>query len=191
MKLKALILFIFFFPPYFQVYFFAQAGIYLTPEDYENEKISYTRKEKCKYRLKVNHLIHANAIKVIIGDTVFKFSKDSIFAYRDNEKNTYRLYKSNEYQILNSHEYILLYSLTLPINAKGFQTVTSFYFSAGSHSAIFSLSKINLKKAFPTDTTFHELIDMYFTSDAQLMTYDTFYKVYKINRIYELNKKNK
>lgn len=191
MKLKALILFIFFFPPYFQVHFFAQAGIYLTAEDFENEKISCTKIEKYKYRLKVNNLFRPNTIKVIIGDTVFKFSKDSIFAYRDNEKNTYRLYNRNEYQILNSHEHILLYGLTVPIHAKGFQTATSFYFSAGSHSNIFPLSKINLKKAFPSEATFHELIDMYFTCDAQLMSYDTFYKVFKINRIYELNKKNK
>lgn len=165
------------------------SGIYITPHDYDSGTISYTNTVNLKYKLKPNNWFKPNMIKVIIGDSIYKFCKDSIFGYRDDENITYRFYKKKEFKILNPREPIILYSIDKLLNGKEYQRVTEYFFSTDSGSPILPLTKMNLKRAYPTQCGFHELIDMYFNNDSELMSYDSYYNVYKINRIYQLNQK--
>lgn len=171
---------------------FAQSpGIYNTSADFDNGNISFTRRERARYKFRPYSLFNNKYIKIIIGDSVFKLCKDSVFAYRNNDHVTYRLFKGKEYRIINPNESIKLYSSLKLISSKGNQTSTEYFFSAGTGSAILPLTKINLKRAFPDQSGFHELIDIYFDNDAELIEYDSFYKIYKINRIFQLNSKEK
>ena len=143
-----------------------------------------------KYKLRVDNLFNESIVKVFIGDSTFKFLKDSIFGYRDDNVN-YRFYNKKNYRILNPKEGILLYSITTIVNPKGNQTAINYYFSVAASSAIYPLTKLNLKRAFSNDSDFHELIDMYFNTDSDLLAYDSFYNQYKINRIYQIKQSRK
>jgi len=46
------------------------------------------------------------------------------------------------------------------------------------------LTKLNLKKAFPNDHAFHDALDAQFKEDKELINYDEFHKMYKVNRVY-------
>ncbi len=165
---------------------FAQkTGLYLTHSDFERARIAFVKKENLKYKFRVDNLFNQSSVKVVVGDSTFKFHKDSIFGYRDNNIN-YRFYNKKTYRIINPRERILLYSITTLVNPKGNQTTISYFFSVTSSSTIYPLTKLNLKKAFSNDSDFHELIDMYFNNDIDLLTYDSFYNQYKINRIYQI-----
>lgn len=168
-------------------FLFAQKeGIYLTNNAYDSCNISFSKKGNERYKFKLNEFFNSNTIKIIIGDSSFHLCKDSIWGYRDDENISYRLYNKKAYQIINPQEPILLYSTVTLVNSKGNQTTTNYFFSTSSGSAIFPLTKLNLKRAYPSYSNFHELIDMYFDNDLELTSYDTFYKIYKISRIYQL-----
>lgn len=167
-------------------------GIYLTSLDFDNNKLSYTKSNRTHYNFKANRLFNSNYIRIVAGDSIYNISKAIIYGYCDTDNSTYRIVDQKEYKILNTNDEILLYSITKIIDAKGNKLATNYFFSANSKAAIFPLTKINLKKAFDNSPYFHELIDMYFNSDSDLMAYDDYYKMYKINRIIEFyNFKNK
>ncbi len=166
-------------------------GIYLTYSDFDSARIAFVKKENLKYKLRVDNLFNESIVKVVIGDSTFKFLKDSIFGYRDGDNVNYRFYNKITYRILNPKEGILLYSITTMVNPKGNQTATNYYFSLAASSAIYPLTKLNLKRAFHNDSNFHELIDMYFNTDSDLLAYDSFYNQYKINRIYQIKQSRK
>ena len=60
-----------------------------------------------------------------------------------------------------------------------------YFFVTKSSDALQELTKENLKKAFPDSHTFHDALDDNFKEDKELINYDNFHKMYKINRIYQ------
>jgi hypothetical protein len=168
-----------------------KTGIYLTHSDFDSAKIAFVKKENLKYKLRVDNLFNESSVKVVIGDSTYKFLKDSIFGYRDDDNVNHRFYNRKTYRILNPKECILLYSITTIVNPKGNQTAINYYFSVTASSAIYPLTKLNLKREFPDDSNFHELIDMYFNTDLDLLAFDSFYNLYKINRIYQIKQSHK
>jgi len=59
-----------------------------------------------------------------------------------------------------------------------------YYFSTNSSNVLQELTKDNLKRAFPSVHAFHDALDENFKEDKDLIAYDTFHKVYKIDRVY-------
>lgn len=163
-----------------------KTGIYLTYSDFDSARIAFVKKGNLKYKLRVDNLFNESIVKIIIGDSTFKFLKDSIFGYRDDDNVNYRFFNKKTFRILNPKEDILIYSITTVVNPKGNQTAINYYFSVTASSAIYPLTKLNLKRAFTDDSNFHELIDMYFNSDSDLLAYDSFHNQFKINRIYQI-----
>lgn len=168
-----------------------KTGIYLTYSDFDSSRIAFVKKGNLKYKLRVDNLFNKSFVKVLIGDSSFVFQKDSIFGYRDDDNVNYRFFIKKTYRIINPTEGILLYSITDIVNPKGNQTAINYYFSVNANSSIYPLTKINLKRAFSNDSDFHELIDMYFNTDSDLLAYDCYYNQYKINRIYQIKQSRK
>ena len=67
---------------------------------------------------------------------------------------------------------------------KGRITETQYFFSAAPGSELQPLTIANLKRAFPDNDRFHQLLDMQFRHDQELVWYDDFSKVYKVKSIY-------
>lgn len=165
-------------------------GIYYSVNDVRQNKIYYTPVPGKKYRLILNQsLFYKPIIKIIIGDSSYILNKDSIFGYRDRDNTIHHFYKKNDLEVLNPQEQILLYRGFHLGGYKGVETISEYYFSPTYDiKSIYPLSNWNLKKAFPNDSLFHELLDIYFTCNNALTQYDRFYKMYKLNRVYQLSK---
>ena len=114
-------------------------------------------------------------------------NKDSIFGYRDNENSCYRFIHKATYKIINPTEKILLYSQTSLGGSKGHQTIVKYFFSVSAASPLCQLSKWNIKNQFKNNTTFHELLDIYFHNDDELLSYDGYNNMHKLNHIYLLS----
>lgn len=163
-------------------------GIYLTASDFKNNKLSFTSIVGQKYKIRLNEFWNNPCVKIIIGDSTYKVKKDSIFGYRDKDTIVHRFYGGNTYTLLNPNETILLYSKTTFNAYKTSQTIVNYYFSKAANTEVIPLTKWNLKHAFPIDSIFHELLDMEFNSDSNLIFYDSFYKMYKLNRLFQFSK---
>lgn len=165
-------------------------GVYLTVNDFLNNKISFVNSQADKkYKLSINEIFNSSVIKIRIGTTVIKLNKDTVYGYRDKNNNCFRFYNKAEYKIINSSENFILYSKTSTKGGlRSSHTVTSYYFSERKNQVIYQLSKSNLKKVFWKEVSFIELLNNYFESDNDLISYDNTTKTYRLDQIYNLSK---
>jgi len=91
------------------------------------------------------------------------------------------------YTVLNPGETIKIYKYVhsghSPKVADKFPV--KYYFVTKSSDVLQDLTKENLKKAFPENHAFHDALDANFKEDKELINYDAFHKIYKINRLYQ------
>jgi len=87
------------------------------------------------------------------------------------------------YTVLNAKESIVIYKYQhLGHSPKDAEKYTpTYFFTTGSYDVLQELTKLNLKKAFPANHPFHDALDATFKDDKELISYDDFHKMYKVN----------
>ena|SRR5688572_28000584 len=96
------------------------------------------------------------------------------------DERNYRVVGNERYQIVEA-EALHIYSLDVIVR-KG-ASEKAYFFSVGPNGDLVPLTILNLKKAFPDNHTFHDLLDMTFKNDSNLRKYDDFHKMFKVNRL--------
>lgn len=96
---------------------------------------------------------------------------------------------SKGYTIINPRESILIYKYVhashSPKEAEKY--APTYFFTTGSSDTLQPLTKTNLKKAYPNNHPFHDALDANFREDKELINYDDFHKMYKINWLIKNN----
>jgi hypothetical protein len=112
--------------------------------------------------------------------------KSNTYGFRNTRGEEYRFVDKKEYRVLNPGETLLLYVYQHVAHSpkETAQYPPTYLFSIDAASAPLPLTKANLKTAFSGNHTFHDALDLQFKSDQELHEYDTFHKMYKLNRIY-------
>ncbi|MGZ4056891.1 MAG: hypothetical protein ACXVPY_05530 [Bacteroidia bacterium] len=162
------------------------SGIYMNWQDYKNDNLSYIINcDSSSGKIRLNHFLSKNYIEVIQEEKKTRLSKDSIFGYRDCKQNDYRFFKNNDEEFLiKENKAIVIYISDVPVTTstgKAINLVPRYFFSAGLNSEIFPLTIINLKKAFPDNLKFHDMLDLEFNSIKDISAYDEIHKMYKVN----------
>lgn len=96
---------------------------------------------------------------------------------------------SKEYSVINPGESILLYKyMHKAHSAKEVDKYApKYYFTTESSEVLKDLTKENLKKAYPVNHAFHDALDANFNTNAELINYDSFHKMYKLNWLLKNN----
>src|SRR5215510_11782969 len=92
----------------------------------------------------------------------------------------YRVVGNDRYQIVEANA---LYIYSLDVLVRKGASEKAYFFSVGPNGDVLPLTILNLKKAFPDNHTFHDLLDMSFKHDSDLTRYDDFHNMFKINRL--------
>jgi hypothetical protein len=92
----------------------------------------------------------------------------------------YRVVDERRYEIVEAKA---LYIYTADVLVRKGALERAFFFSVGPNGDILPLTILNLKKAFPDNHSFHDLVDMAFKHDSDLTRYDDFHKTFKVNRL--------
>jgi hypothetical protein len=166
------------------------SGIYKTAEDFQNKKLSYAINYKTeKHKINDYVLFNDAAIKVKHRDTTYTLQKNETYGYRNMNGEDFRFVGNDAYKILNPGEPLLIYVYQhlshSPKEASKY--APSYFFSVNAASAPIALTKENVKKAFPNNHKFHDALDAQFKADNELYAYDSFHKVYKLCRVWEVN----
>jgi hypothetical protein len=164
------------------------SGVYLSASDFASGKLAY--EINCsteKHTIKLNEFLNQDYITVIHNKQSHKLQKKEIFGYKDCDNLTYRFAGNSHYVILNPTEDILLYKHTVEAS-KNQKAEVHYYFSVSSAGELQTLTLMNLKEAFPENHKLHDALDAEFKADDQLAQYDSFHKMYKVNRLYASNK---
>jgi len=99
--------------------------------------------------------------------------------------------KEKGYTVLNAGQPIVIYKYQHASHSpkETGKYVPKYYFTTGVSDVLQELTKANLKNAFPNAHGFHDALDVNFKEDKDLIAYDDFHKVYKVDRIYTTNTK--
>lgn len=161
------------------------SGIYFTVNDYTNQKLAFAINCKSqKHKIKANMIFHQKEISIKHNDSTFKYPKDSIYGIKYCDGSVVRIFRKSEFPLINVGESILIYKVETGSGMKNNPVVINYYFSKDAASEIQKLTINNLKNAFQNNHKFHDLIEMEFHSDNELIKYDSFHKMTRINRIY-------
>lgn len=87
------------------------------------------------------------------------------------------------YRVLASEPLILYARERNVMSGKRFATVVDYYFSASPTAPAERLTIESLKRAYPTNQEFHDLLMLAFHSDAELMRYDEYHREYLVERL--------
>lgn len=157
------------------------SGLYRSAADFLGHRL--TLAVDCKtetHKLRMNEFIGQPYVTVVHGGKPYQVAKDSLFGFRDCEGQSYR-FATDYYHlpILNPDEELLLYRMTQLAAGKnpGREQV---YFSASAAAPIQVLTLLNVKRAFPDNHRFHDLLDAQI-GNGDLTAYDQMHRMTKIN----------
>lgn len=166
-----------------------KSGIYLNLVDYQKQKLTY--EINCnneKHKIKLNEFFNKPYITVVHDGKKYTHQKKDIYGFRDCNNKVYRFFGNDEYQLEESSG-IVIYSKTRnETQNKGFTVVKDYYFSSSPGGEIGRLTIGNIKRAFPDNHKFHDMLDVNFKNgDASL--YDDFHKMFKVNHLLQMSLK--
>ncbi len=99
--------------------------------------------------------------------------------------------KEKGYTVLNPNDPIVIYKFKhwshSPKEAEKY--APKYFFTTASSNVLQSLTKANLKSAYPTNHPFHDALDENFKEDKELILYDDFHKMYKIDHLLQMSTK--
>ncbi len=166
------------------------SGIYKTVADFQQRKLSYAINYKTeKHKINDYVLFNDAVIKVKHHDTAYTLQKSETYGYRNMKGQEFRFIDNKEYKIVNPGEPLLIYVYQHPSHSpkEASKYEPMYFFSTDAASAPQPLTKANLKAAFPNNHKFHDALDAQFREDDELNAYDSFHKMYKLNRVWEAN----
>lgn len=165
-----------------------KSGLYMTASDFSSGKLAY--EINClteKHKIKISDFFNTKTIKVTHRDSTIKLAKSSIWGFRLCDGKEYRIYQDKEYLIMDKGA-ITVYQITekSSTSPKSNQKIskTKYFFSEDVSSPLKELTLKNIETSFTSNKKFHDLIDLQFKSDAELLIYDDYYKMLRLNHIY-------
>lgn len=183
--MKPLLIFI----PFLTFIFFnasAQSGIYKTPDDYENGKLSFQQQENEQTVIRTDIAFNSSMVKVVESGERHHFQKSDLYGFRNKKNQDFRFYHDRNYKI-EDPKFFMLYSREENVmQGKARIRKTKYYFSKDVDSPILELTIRNLKYAFPFSPQFHDLIDLQFRRDSELTRFDSFRNEYKLKSVFDL-----
>ena len=162
------------------------SGIYKTSQDFDNGKLSYAFNcDSSSSKIKLHAIFSTNYIDIISNGNKIRVRKDSIFGYRDCKQKDFRFSKNDDhqYQIMENKD-IVIYKTFVSVTSssgKTTQLVPEYFFSVSSSGEMLPMTLINLKKAFPGNIKFHDMLDVQFGDGTVVSSYDSAHKMYMVN----------
>ena len=160
------------------------SGVYLTPDDFKNGRLSFEGDCRSKvHKLELHDILNKPYIHVTHEGEKRRYDKSDLFGFRACDGGDYRFVSNLEYQILEAKDlYIYVYERSVS-HGKGSHTDREYYFSAGPDDQVRALTLEDLKSAFPDNRRFHDNLDATFGKRNKLSEYDKFHKMFKVNRL--------
>ncbi len=166
-----------------------KSGLYMMASDFSTYKLTYEK--NClteKHNIKTSDFLNTKSVKITSSDnSTIKLAKSSIWGFRLCDGKEYRIYQGKEYLILDKGA-ITVYQFTEKSNSspKSNQTIskTRYFFSEDVDSPLKELTLKNVETSFIDNKKFHDLIDLQFKSDSELLIYDDYYKMLRLNHIF-------
>lgn len=161
----------------------AQAGLYKSADDFVNGKLEHQQVEFAKHRLRTDIPFNKYVVKVVDGGESHTYYKWDVYGFKDKRNQVYRFDDEKTYRIVDTTAFLIYAREENIVRGKEKTRETRYYFSKSPESRILPLTIRNLKYSFP-NREFHNLLDLQFRTNLELMRYDSYYGEYKLKSIY-------
>ena len=160
-----------------------KSGVYLSFNDYLNNKLSYEINCKTeKHTIRLNDFLNQSYITVIHHDKKIKLQKDSIYGFISCDEPLVR-FQNKEHYYLAEQGFVWIFFKEVPIaQNKGFKLEKQYYFSTKGDGKLIELTINNIKQSFPDNHKLHDMMDAQF-QNTSISEYDSFHKMFKVNHI--------
>ena len=157
------------------------SGLYRSADDLRNHRLALAVDcQTATHKLRFHEFSGKPYLTVIHGGKTYQVAKDSLFGYRDCDGIDYRFASDHQhYPILNPGEALLLYKVEQPTVGKN-PGYVHLFFSPTADAPIQPLTLLAVKKAFPDNHRFHDLLDSQIRN-GDLTAYDQMHHMTKIN----------
>ena len=161
-----------------------ECGVYKTYEDYVNGKMEVSINCKTeKGKIKPNDFHNKEYITVIKNGEKTDYKKGEIFGYQNCNGEFFR-FLNNERLALADKSDLWIFSKEEVVSHSPFtgtKTVTKYYFSLNDGEEIKSLTFNNLKDALPGNKVLFSEMELLFSSNSALHSYNQSTGAFKIN----------
>ena len=159
-------------------------GLYLTADDYHNQKLSFKTTGNDGNAIKFNGFLGSGKIVVVCNGKKQTFYKSAVYGYRSNNSD-YRYFNNIPYKVIDGRDFYLYSAPKMAQQSKWSKPVDSYYFSSTAIADIKPLSIKNLQDAYADNPRFRYLIESHFATDNSLTAYDSALNEYKVKYLYE------
>ena len=164
-----------------------ESGVYRSAAEFTDARVSLAGScEGGDHAVKIDARDDHAAFVVTHAGTRQRVRKADVFGARDCDGRDLRFIGNRGYEVIAAGP-LVLYRYTWRVYGHRYWVdSTAHYFSTSLSTEPIPLTRMNLKRAFPTNHAFHDLLDLSFATDAALTTYDAFHGEFRLIRIFRL-----
>ena len=159
------------------------SGVFVSPQDYKENKLSYGNPCGKGNKIKFNEFLDKPYITIKHQGAEVKLKKDSVFAIKDCNGVVHRFYKHHDSDyIIEESKSITIYGKEFSVStSKGFKIEIEYFFSATLDGDMYPLTLENIKRQFTGNTQLIDAIDPIFPGGQGITAYDKSQKTFKVN----------
>lgn len=161
----------------------SQAGVYKSATDFVTGNLEHSKPEYGKHKIRTDIPFNKYVVKVVDGEESHKYFKWDLYGFKNRRNEAFRFYNEKSYRIVDTASFLIYAREENVVRGKEKTRETRYYFSKSAESRLIPLTIRNLKYAFP-NREFHDLLDLQFRSNTELMKYDHYYGQYKLKSIF-------
>ena len=161
------------------------SGLYLTAADFEAELLTDARACPPGSRPVEQDTFNEDATISMPGvDGARSFERSATYGFRTCDGTDVRFVRTSNYQVVRAPPLFLYQHASLvSVGKGGSRLVVDHGFSTSAADPMRPLTMNALKGAYPERHAFHDMIDLAFRSDAELIRFDDFHHEYRIARL--------
>ena len=166
----------------------ASAGVYATAADFDQGRLaSVVACESDERPIARNAFSRTPVVEMPASNGAgasIRYTKADVFGFRACDGSDVRFVGAESYRIQRAAPLVLYErERRVSVGRGGSRLVYDHFFSTSAADSVRPLTLLALKEAYPANHRFHDLLDLAFRSDDELMRYDDFHHEYRVARI--------
>lgn len=162
-----------------------QSGLYLTADDFDAGHLVGAVACESDSRPVDRDAFGKTATVTWVGATpATQYAKSEIFGFRACDGTDVRFVRGANFRVVRAPPfYLYQHEYRVSMGKSGSRLVASYAFSRTAADSVRPLTLDALKRAYPENHRFHDVLDLAFRRDEELMRFDEFHHEYRVARL--------
>jgi len=162
-----------------------QSGVYVTSADFDAGRLTDALECQSDSRSVDRDAFSETAVVAMPGAyQAGQYAKADIFGFRACDGTDVRFVRGANYRVVRAQPlYLYEHEYRISMGKRGSRLVTDYAFSTTAADSVRPLTMNALKQAYPENHRFHDLLELAFHNNDELVRYDDFHHEYRVAHI--------